>query len=80
VSTCRHPQADTVVLSTGEVAACVCVGCFAELPADYIDRQLQAAHLQATCSHEDAEYVMTAGSAIPVRKFCTECSASSRVA
>lgn len=40
---CRHPQVEPVTLSTGELVACVCIDCYEQLPADYIEPHLHAA-------------------------------------
>ena len=49
---CHHPQARPVILSTGELVACVCIGCFSPLPADYVERQAEAAHRESYCTHD----------------------------
>lgn len=59
---CQHPQAEPVILSTGELVACVCIGCFGPLPADYIERQAETAHLKAYCVHEDSVEITAFGS------------------
>lgn len=45
---CRHPQAEPVILTTGELVACVCIGCYQPLPAGYIEDQAKQAHLEAS--------------------------------
>jgi hypothetical protein len=50
---CRHPQAEPVILSTGELVACVCIGCYQQLPAEYIDWQRDRSNLEAYCPHRD---------------------------
>lgn len=50
---CAHRQAEPVILSTGEVVACVCVACYAQLPARYIRDQYDKALLYAYCKHKD---------------------------
>jgi hypothetical protein len=59
---CRHPQAEPVVLTTGELVACVCIGCYQQLPADYIERQATEAHVEAYCLHKDSVEVTRFGS------------------
>lgn len=69
---CQHPQAEPVVLSTGEQVACVCIGCYEQLPADHIKRQAEAAHREAHCDHTGAIEVTAFGKAD--RHFiCNEC-------
>lgn len=48
---CRHPQAEPVILTTGELVACVCIGCYQPLPADYIESQAEQAQREAYCTH-----------------------------
>lgn len=50
---CTHDQAEPVVLSTGEVVACVCVACIEALPADWIANQYRRAEREAWCTHEN---------------------------
>lgn len=49
---CRHPQAEPVILTTGELVACVCIGCYQQLAAEYIERQAEQAQREAYCTHE----------------------------
>lgn len=62
---CRHPQAEPVILTTGELVACVCIGCYHQLPADYI--AFQCDHSE-TMAYADFDRV-PAGS----RFRCVEC-------
>jgi hypothetical protein len=70
--TCQHPQAEPVVLITGETVACVCISCMAQLRPDYIEDQHEAAYRRAYCEH---------GEQVEIRSFdrwlatpiCTEC-------
>lgn len=63
VRRCQHPQAEPVILSTGELVACVCVTCFNPLPADYIERQAERAHLEAHCTHSNTVEITAFGEA-----------------
>lgn len=49
---CQHRQADPVIISTGEVVACICTACLDPLPADWIAMQYERAHRAAFCEHE----------------------------
>lgn len=61
---CRHPQAEPVILSTGELVACVCIGCYQQLSASYIKDQADDAHRLAYCSHRGSRFS---------RSTCSEC-------
>lgn len=71
---CTHRQAEPVILSTGEVVACVCIDCFGSLPADRIDDQHERAEREAFCEHPDTVELTTFGSA--KRSYtCIDCGA-----
>lgn len=60
------------MLSTGELVACVCIGCYQQLPAGYIEDQAQQAHRKAYCSHTEVVEVTSFGKAN--RQYtCTGC-------
>lgn len=61
--TCQHVKAESVVLSTGEVVASVCVNCLTRLPASWGCR--------------DCEYgeVRVMGDPRPVRHLMAPCAA-----
>lgn len=69
---CRHPQAEPVILTTGELVACVCIGCYQQLPADYIGWQRDRSYVEAYCTHDDKVEVTAFGKAD--REYnCTAC-------
>lgn len=61
---CQHPQAEPVIPTTGELVACVCIGCYEQLSADYIEQQAERAHLAAYCRHSGTRFVQST---------CSEC-------
>lgn len=69
---CRHPQAEPVILSTGELVACVCIGCYHQLPADYIGGQVEQAQREAYCTHDD-EVDITGFGQVEHTHTCTGC-------
>lgn len=69
---CSHRQAEPVVLSTGELVACVCIACLAALSADWIDNQRERAVRIAYCDHGDQIEITQFGQA--VRQYlCNGC-------
>lgn len=58
---CRHPEAEPVVLLTGEIVAAVCVTCLAELPPSWGCRD---------CRYVDLHHL---GERWPTRMMGTPC-------
>lgn len=74
VSGCAHQQAEPVILSTGELVACVCINCYAQLPDTYIVTQRTRAEREAHCQHADLVEMTKLGQA--ERSYlCVECGA-----
>jgi hypothetical protein len=69
---CRHPQAEPVVLTTGELVACVCIGCYQPLPAEYIEDQSTEAQREAYCRHV-YEHDITGFDAVEHTMICSHC-------
>lgn len=69
---CRHLQAEPVHFLTGEIAACICITCLEQLPADYIDKQRSRAYHNATCKHAATVDITGFGDSIP-RYMCAYC-------
>lgn len=69
---CRHPQAEPVILSTGEQVASVCIGCYHQLPAEYIHGQAEKAHREAYCTH-DNEVDITGFGQVEATTTCIKC-------
>lgn len=72
MTNCWHPQAEPVVLADGETVACVCITCFAPLPAGYIDDQRRFAEVKARCTHEWTIELAELGK-LKSDHMCTEC-------
>ena len=71
---CQHPQAEPVILSTGELVACVCIGCYQPLPADYIGQQVEQAQRKAFCTHAETMEIVDFGRAPADSRYsCAEC-------
>jgi hypothetical protein len=71
-SSCPHSQAEPVVLSTGELVACVCIACLCALPFDWIQDQRTRAERHARCEHDD-EVDITAFGKVLTMLVCTIC-------
>lgn len=71
---CPHAQADTVVLCTGELVACICITCLDKLPAHWISRQREHAETVARCTHEDLIELRDLGQLHP-DYTCNRCGA-----
>lgn len=69
---CAHRQAEPVVLSTGEIVACVCIECLDPLSAGYVEDQRERAEQAAFCRHDETVELTMFGSA--KRSFmCVDC-------
>lgn len=73
VSKCRHQQADTVKLSTGEIVACVCIECYVRLVPGYIERQCEEAHRRAFCGHNETFEIRDMAQPNALKKICQDC-------
>lgn len=71
---CAHPQAEPVILSTGEQVACICLNpdCYQQLPADYITTQRDIAELRACCEHENRIDLIELGT-VDWDQICQDC-------
>lgn len=69
---CRHPQAEPVILSTGELVACVCITCLERLVAHYIRVQYRDAEREAYCTH-DHELDITGFGQAELTLICSRC-------
>lgn len=72
MSACRHRQSEPVILSTGEQVACICISCFASLPAGWIEGQRVRAYREAHCEHEWID-VSTFGQLPGSHRICGLC-------
>ena len=63
-----------MILSTGELVACVCIECFTPLEMGYIIQQRRETERAAYCKHQDRVTLSSWGSELET-EVCTECSA-----
>lgn len=70
---CRHQQAEPVVLSTGELVACVCIWCWEQLPPGYIAGQIELCLKQAYCPH--GTFITISAAEGWSWNYCTDCQA-----
>lgn len=71
---CAHNQAEPVILSTGELVACVCISCLRALPFDWITNQVSRGHREAFCAHQEWIEMPMFGR-VEVDATCRDCGA-----
>lgn len=64
-----------MILSTGELVACVCIECFQPLASGYIAKQQRDAAVAAYCKHEFRTRIQSWGREIDFEQ-CMECRSS----